>query len=169
MGNTIENSRMGSYFVEGSVRVIGNANLIRNSGSRAVTIERGSHENTFCNNVILNSYREGLWLMGCSECLIQGNRFENNGWRNSEGLDSTIKIEWLKSFANDKANSNLITHNIIKMQPQQDQAIWIASGENSRGNIIADNLIIGSKLSVRDEGSETVVERNRLRSPNAGE
>jgi parallel beta-helix repeat protein len=162
-GNTIENSRMGSYFVEGSVRVIGNANLIRNSGSRAVTIERGSHENTFCNNVILNSYREGLWLMGCSECLIQGNRFENNGWRNSDGLDSAIKIEWLKSFASDKASFNLITHNIIKTQPHQDHAIWIASGENSKGNVISDNLIIGSKLAVRDEGVETIVERNQLR------
>ncbi len=164
-GNTIENSRMGSYFVEGSIRVIGTANLIRNAGSRAVTIERGSHENTFSNNAILNSYREGLWLMGCSECLIQGNRFENNGWRNSEALDSAIKIEWLSSFATKKASFNLIMHNVIKTQPHQAQAIWIASGENSRGNIVSDNLIIGAKVAVRDDGVDTVQERNSVKFP----
>jgi len=163
IGNTIENSRMGSYFVERSVRVIGTANLIRNAGSRAVTIERGSHGNTFSNNIILNSYREGLWLMGCSECLIQGNRFENNGWRNSEDLDSAIKIEWQSSFEKDKASFNVITNNVIKTQPHQDQAIWIASGENSKGNRVSDNLIVGARVAVRDDGLETVAERNQLR------
>jgi parallel beta-helix repeat protein len=160
-GNTIDNSRMGSYFVERSVRVIGTSNMIRNSGSRAVTIERGSHANIFANNVILNSYREGLWLMGCSECLIQGNRFENNGWRNSKDLDSAIKVEWQKQFAKDQANFNRITQNIIKTQPHQDQGIWIASGENSRGNTVSDNLILGTKVPVRDEGLESIIERNR--------
>lgn len=163
IGNTIENSRMGSYFIEGSIRVIGTANMIRNAGSRAVTIERGSHENTFCNNVIVNSYREGLWLMGCSECLIQGNRFENNGWRNSAGLDSAIKIEWQEKFAKEQASFNLITHNVIKTQPHQDQAIWVASGEHSKGNAITDNLIIGAKVAVRDDGVETIEARNQLR------
>jgi parallel beta-helix repeat protein len=162
-GNLIENSRMGSYFIERSRRVIGTANLIRNAGSRAVTIERGSHENTFSNNIIINSYREGLWLMGCSECLIQGNRFENNGWRNSEGLDSAIKIEWQQAFANDKASNNLITQNFIKTQSHQDQAIWIVSGSNSAGNVVTDNLIIGAKVPVRDEGSETIAVRNQVR------
>jgi len=163
MGNTIENSRMGSYFVERSVRVVGTANIIRNAGSRAVTIERGSHENTFSNNIILNSYREGLWLMGCSECLIQGNRFENNGWRNSEDLDSAIKIEWQSSYPKDKASFNMITNNVIKTQPHQDQAIWIASGENSKGNIVSDNLIVGARVAIRDDGLQTIAERNPLR------
>ncbi len=162
IGNTIENSRMGSYFIEGSLRVIGTANIIRNAGSRAVTIERGSHENTFCNNVIVNSYREGLWLMGCSECLIQGNRFENNGWRNSAGLDSAIKIEWQEKFAKEQASFNLVTHNVIKTQPHQDQAIWVASGEHSKSNTITDNLIMGAKVAVRDDGVETIEARNQL-------
>lgn len=161
IGNTFDNSRMGSYFVEGSVRVIGTANMVRNAGSRAVTIERGSHHNTFANNVIINSYREGLWLMGCSECIIQGNRFENNGWRNSAGLDSAIKLEWQPSFAEHPASFNLIAHNVIKTQPHQDQAIWIASGENSRGNVITDNTIIGAQVAVRDEGVATVEARNQ--------
>lgn len=162
IGNTIENSRMGSYFIEGSIRIIGTANMIRNAGSRAVTIERGSHENTFCNNVIVNSYREGLWLMGCSECLIQGNRFENNGWRNSAGLDSAIKIEWQEKFAKEQASYNLISHNVIKTRPHQDQAIWVASGEHSKGNTITDNLIMGAKVAVRDDGVETIEARNQL-------
>lgn len=160
-GNTFDNSRMGSYFVEGSVRVIGTANMVRNAGSRGVTIERGSHHNTFANNVIINSYREGLWLMGCSECIIQGNRFENNGWRNSAGLDSAIKLEWQPSFAEHPVSFNLIVHNVIKTQPHQDQAIWIASGENSRGNIITDNVIFGAQVAVRDEGVATVEARNQ--------
>ncbi len=77
--NRIYRAKMGGYFIETCEEVVGRGNIMRQNGSRGVTIERGSRDCVFSDNVVSQSGREGLWAPDCTGLVVTGNVFNRNG------------------------------------------------------------------------------------------
>ncbi len=92
IGNVVSGSTMGGYFLETSEYILASDNVIRDNGSRGVTIEAGSRYCTLRGNVIERSGREGLWAPDSIGLVVTGNIFRHNGQKDDGELDGEIMI-----------------------------------------------------------------------------
>ncbi len=156
--NKVYAAQMGGYFVETCSDILASDNIIRDNGSRGVTIERGSKNCTLAGNVVAGSGREGLWAPDCSGLVITGNIFDRNGrkpngpkahqiWNanitiNEDPFDPT------KSPTEDY----VVAHNIIYTTASQGAAIRIDANRQTAGILIKDNLLRGDNRHIHLEG-----------------
>ncbi len=77
--NRVYGAKMGGYFLESCTDVTAAGNIIRENGSRGVTIERGRTHCTLSNCLVATSGREGVWAPNCTGLVITGNVFDRNG------------------------------------------------------------------------------------------
>ena len=135
INNHVIDNRMGGYFLETCRDVIASGNIIRNNGSRGVTIERDSVDCTLVNNVITGSGREGLWAPDVERILVANNIFRHNGRKNDDnggGRDCEIRID--EHSTTPRAPWTTITrdiriaNNIITTTEHQGAAVFVSAG-----------------------------------------
>lgn len=158
--NLVSRAKMGGYFLESCHHIIAANNIIRDNGSRGVTIERGSQFCTLNGNTITGSGREGLWIPDSLRCVIVGNVFSLNG-RKSNGKErhtiwnANITINQARG---DKLNTPtahyVIADNIIETDPHQIAAIRIDTRSETKNILIQGNLIIGDNRRILVEGPD---------------
>ncbi len=156
--NRIYRAQMGGYFLETCQHVLATNNIIRDNGSRGVTIERGCQFCTLTGNTIEGSGREGLWIPDSLRCVVTGNVFSLNG-RKFNGderhmlWNANITINEAKG---DKLNTPtahyLIADNIIETDQHQIAAIRVDSRPETLNIVIKDNLMIGDNTRILVEG-----------------
>src|SRR6202030_2102324 len=66
VNNKVYGAQMGGYFIESCDDILASDNVIRDNGSRGVTIERGSRNCTLNACIVATSGREGLWAPNCT-------------------------------------------------------------------------------------------------------
>lgn len=156
--NLVYRAKMGGYFLESCRHVVAANNVIRDNGSRGVTIERGSQFCTLNNNTISGSGREGLWIPDSLRCIITSNIFSLNG-RKSNG-DERHKI-WnanitINQARGDKLNTPtadyLIANNILETDQHQVAAIRVDTRTETVNIVIQGNLMIGDNRRILVEG-----------------
>ncbi len=151
VNNKVLGSQMGGYFLEACERILASGNLIRDNGSRGVTIERGSRLCTLEHNLIENSGREGLWAPDVVGCVVTDNLFVRNGRKDHDGLDSEIRINDLPRGGGDPANvrpeNYRIANNTFVTTASQGAAIQINSGV--LGVVIEHNTFRGARRTIR--------------------
>lgn len=127
--NILNDNHMGGYDLEGSCYVDADSNTITASGSRGVSIEGGSNNNTLTNNTVSNSGREGLWSISSSHSRITGNTFANNGRKDDSGVDSNILIDnTMGIFSRDVQSQDLLIEgNTLVTSAFQSWAIRVSS------------------------------------------
>jgi hypothetical protein len=138
------------------VDILASDNIIRDNGSRGVTIERGSRNCTLKGNVVANSGREGLWAPQCTGLVISGNVFDRNG-RKPNGTkphqiwNANITINEDPSDPTKSATADyVIADNIVYTTASQVAAMRIEAG-TSKGIVVRSNLL-------RDENRRILVE-----------
>ncbi|MDF1741541.1 MAG: right-handed parallel beta-helix repeat-containing protein [Verrucomicrobiales bacterium] len=156
----IYRAKMGGYFLESCQQILATGNVIRDNGSRGVTIERGSQFCTLTGNTIEGSGREGLWIPDSLRCVVSGNIFSLNG-RKENG--DTLNTIWnanitINQARGDKLNTPtahyLIADNIIETDHSQVAAIRVDT-RNETGNItISGNMLIGENRKIIVEGPD---------------
>jgi hypothetical protein len=164
--NKIIGSKMGGYFVETSNNIIGENNYIENNGSRGVTIERNSENNTFKNNIVKFSGREGLWGDDVVNLKVIGNIFILNGRKRDFWVSSNINITdsaWPHDVRNPKTRNILIYGNYIVTDTFQWVAIRIMSV--AIDVIIEKNILTGNNRVIRPDSwlsgiGRVIVRRN---------
>jgi parallel beta-helix repeat protein len=158
--NFVYRSKMGGYFLESCDSVIAANNLIRDNGSRGVTIERGSQSCILDCNTISGSGREGLWIPDSIGCVIDGNVFRLNG-RKPNG-DERRKI-WnanitINQALGDKFNTPtadyVISNNLIETDIQQIAAIRVDTRTETHNIVIQGNVLIGDHPLILVEGPD---------------
>lgn len=162
--NQISRAKMGGYFLESCDEVIGRGNLMRENGSRGTTIERGSKNCVFADNVVVLSGREGLWAPDCFGLVVSGNVFDRNG-RKPNGEKSqhiwnaNITINEARGDpANSPTRDYLISQNLIRSTSSQIAAIRIdatAEGETTQGTsniVLSGNVLTGENQDILIEG-----------------
>ncbi len=161
--NTIRDGSMGAYFCESSTHITGTGNRMIRTGSRGVTIERGSNYNVFTGNIVEESGREAIWLIGSSGCVLEGNVLHHNGQRRHLSHSASIKVDWDadKAFAQYETHGNVIANNVIISDIGQEHAIWITSGERCSDTLVAHNNLCGMTTDIRDEGMSTRIIDNK--------
>ncbi len=167
--NFVYRAKMGGYFLESCQHVLAADNIIRDNGSRGVTIERGSQFCTLSSNTITGSGREGLWIPDSLRCIITGNVFSLNGRKLNGDQRHTI---WnanitINQAPNDKLNTPtahyVIADNIIETDQHQVAAIRIDTRSETQNIIIQGNLLIGDNRRIVVEGPDqeaVTIERN---------
>lgn len=156
--NRVYSAQMGGYFVETSDDILAADNVIRDNGSRGVTIERGSKNCTLQGNVVVYSGREGLWAPDCVGLVVTGNSFLRNG-RKPNGKKPTqiwnVNIT-INEDPGDPSKSPtqdyLIANNIIDTGDSQIAAIRIDANDTTSGIVVRDNLLRGNNRQVLLEG-----------------
>jgi hypothetical protein len=165
--NKVYSAQMGGYFIETCVDVLASENIIRDNGSRGVTIERGSRNCTLKGNVVANSGREGLWAPQCTGLVISGNIFDRNG-RKPNGTkphhiwNANITINEDPSDPTKSATADyIVTDNIVYTTASQVAAMRI-DADTSKGIVVRNNLLRGENRRVIIEGKnkENVVVRD---------
>ena len=188
--NKVYDSQMGGYFLEGCTEVTASDNVIRNNGSRGVTIERGSRNCTLfkfgedisifarvtiergsrnctlINNIVETSGREGLWAPNCFGLIVSGNLFDHNG-RKANGAKSNQAWNATITINGDSVHSPpqdyLIANNILYSTKSQIVAIRVDAAVSS-GIIIKNNILKGGNdrvLIENDDGHSVVVKGNK--------
>lgn len=156
--NKVYAAQMGGYFVESCEDVLASDNIIRDNGSRGVTIERGSKHCTLTGSVVASSGREGLWAPNCTGLVITGNVFDRNG-RKPNGKEP--HQVWNANVTVNKdprdptkspTQDYLIAHNILYTTAGQAAAIRIDADRETTGIVVKDNLLRGDNRDVRIEG-----------------
>ena len=155
--NKVYSAQMGGYFVETCSDILAADNIIRDNGSRGVTIERGSRNCTFMGNVVTGSGREGMWAPQCTGLIVSGNLFEQNG-RKPNGAkahqvwNASITINE-DQFDRTKSTSEdyLITGNIIATRADQVAAMRIDASK-SNGIVVRNNVLRGDNRRIVLEG-----------------
>lgn len=151
---------MGGYFLETCSDVIGSGNVIRDSGSRGVTIERGSTRCTLENCLVSGSGREGAWLPDCAGLVIVGNIFDRNGRKAGKesakgGPESHTSNLCIDEDASDPTNTvaedYLVANNLIYTDPDQRAAIRVLASV-SKHIMIKNNLLRGENHKIAVEG-----------------
>lgn len=169
--NKVTGSQMGGYFLEGCQGVLASGNLIRENGSRGVTIERDSRDCTLVHNVVEHSGREGLWAPDVAGCLVADNIFRSNGRKDHDGFDSEIKVEETDKYQTVTQDFH-IAGNLFYTTASQERAIWITSGAG--GIVVENNLLRGPVRTIRADawlsGNGQVIVRNNdgWKTENAG-
>ena len=158
--NLVYRSKMGGYFLESCQQVLAANNVIRDNGSRGVTIERGSQFCTLNGNTITGSGREGLWIPDSVRCVITGNIFSLNG-RKANGEDkhhiwnTNITINQARGDTlNTPTAHYLIANNIIETDKHQIAAIRIDTREETHNIVIQGNLMLGDNRLILVEGPD---------------
>ena len=151
---------MGGYFLETCESVIGRGNIMLENGSRGVTIERGSLNCIFSDNIVRQSGREGLWAPDCIGLVVTNNIFEFNG-RKPNGPEkrfiwnANITInEATRDPTNTPTRDYLISGNIITSstsQPSQPSAS-IRPLPESKGLSSRGMFLLGENKTLHIEG-----------------
>lgn len=158
--NRVFRAQMGGYFLESCRHVLATGNVIRDNGSRGVTIERGSQFCTLNGNTIEGSGREGLWIPDSLRCVVTGNIFSLNG-RKPNG-DERHHL-WNASITVNQARGDilktptahyLIANNIIESDEHQIAAIRVDTREETSNIVIRGNLMTGGNRTIRVEGPD---------------
>lgn len=156
--NRIYRAKMGGYFVETCEDVVGRGNVMVENGSRGVTIERGSRNCVFSNNVVLRSGREGLWAPDCIGLVVTGNVFNRNG-RKPNGPER--RYIWNANITINEAHADpsnsptrdyLVSDNLIYTTPSQVAAIRVDATQNTSDIVIHDNLLLDDNRRLLIEG-----------------
>lgn len=156
----IYRAKMGGYFLESCHHILATGNIIRDNGSRGVTIERGSQFCTLTGNTIEGSGREGLWIPDSLRCIVTGNIFSLNG-RKENG--DTLNTIWnpnitINQARGDKLNTPtahyLIANNIIETDKNQVAAIRVDTRTETKDITISGNMLIGENRKIIIEGSD---------------
>lgn len=166
--NKVYDSQMGGYFIETCTQILASDNVIRNNGSRGVTIERGSQNCTLSDNIVEKSGREGLWAPDCIGLIVTGNLFDRNG-RKPNGAkpnqiwNATITInEATHDPTHSPTRDYLIANNIIYSTESQIAAIRVDAAVSS-GIVIKNNILRGGNRRIlieNDDGQSVIVEGN---------
>jgi parallel beta-helix repeat protein len=156
--NRVYRARMGGYFVETCEHILAANNVIRDNGSRGVTIERGSRACTLIGNTVEGSGREGLWMPDCSRCVAASNLFLRNG-RKDNGTqpqnvwDANITINESRGDpSNSPAEHCVVAHNLIDTGDDQVAAIRVVTEATVRGIVLEGNVFIGENRRIAVEG-----------------
>lgn len=156
--NRVYRAKMGGYFIESCQHVLATNNIIRDNGSRGVTIERGSQFCTLNGNTITGSGREGLWIPDSLRCVVTGNVVSLNGRKLNGDQRHTI---WNANITINQARGDtlntptahyVIADNIIETDEHQIAAIRIDTRSETRNIVIEDNLLIGDNRKILVEG-----------------
>ncbi len=157
--NKVYGAKMGGYFLETCMQVTASDNVIRNNGSRGVTIERGSRHCTLVNNIVEGSGREGLWAPNCTGLVITGNLFDRNGRKpNGDKPDQIWNATMtINNATHDPTHSPtqdyLIANNIIYSTSNQIAAIRVDAAVSAR-IIIENNLLRGENDRIQIENND---------------
>lgn len=167
--NKVYGAQMGGYFVETSDDVLASDNVIRDNGSRGVTIERGSRNCTLQGNVVANSGRDGLWAPDCVRLIVAYNTFLRNG-RKPNGKKPTQVWNANITINEDPGDPSksptqdyLIANNIIDTDDSQIAAIRIDANDTTTGIVVRDNILRGGNRRVLLEGvnrNQVMLQRN---------
>jgi parallel beta-helix repeat protein len=158
--NKVYGAQMGGYFLETCEDVLASDNVIRDNGSRGVTIERGSRNCVLKGNVVTNSGREGLWAPDSSGLVITGNVFDRNGRKPN---DIERRRIWNANITiNDDpgeptqspTQDYIVADNIITTTESQVAAIRI-DADAATGIVVRNNLLRGENRRILVEGSAT--------------
>lgn len=156
--NRIYRAKMGGYFVETCDDVIGRGNIMLENGSRGTTIERGSRNCIFADNVVAASGREGLWAPDCIGLLVTGNVFDRNG-RKPNGKErhhiwnANITINDSKGDpSNSPTRDYLVRNNLIYTTADQIAAIRVDAIETTRAIVLQGNVLRGENRKIIVEG-----------------
>ncbi len=156
--NRVERAKMGGYFLEGCAHVLAANCVIRDNGSRGVTIERGSVACTLVGCTVAGSGREGLWIPDSNRCVITDNLFLRNG-RKTNGdephhiWNANITINDARHDPSGSSTENyLISDNIIETDASQVAAIRVVPTETTQNIVIRNNVLIGENRQVLVEG-----------------
>lgn len=158
--NVVSRAMMGGYFLETCQHVVAANNIIRDNGSRGVTIERGSQFCTLNGNTITGSGREGLWIPDSLRCVITGNIFSLNG-RKSNGEQR--KMIWNANITINQASGDifntptahyLIANNIIETDQHQVAAIRVDTRTETNNIVLQGNLMTGNNPRILIEGPD---------------
>ncbi len=159
--NRIYQAKMGGYFLEECTDVVGRGNVILNNGSRGTTIERGSKNCVFADNVVRESGREGLWAPDCEGLVVTGNVFDRNG-RKPNGPErrhiwnANITInEAFKDPSNSPTRDYLVSNNLIRTSGNQIAAIRVDAVSGTQDIVISNNTLVGENRSILVEGPES--------------
>ncbi|MDA7926785.1 right-handed parallel beta-helix repeat-containing protein [Verrucomicrobiales bacterium] len=156
----IYRAKMGGYFLESCHHILATGNVIRDNGSRGVTIERGSQFCTLTGNTIQGSGREGLWIPDSLRCIVTGNIFSLNG-RKENG--DTLNTIWnanitINQARGDKFNTPtayyLIANNMIETDNNQVAAIRVDTRTETEDITISGNTLIGANRKIIVEGPD---------------
>jgi parallel beta-helix repeat protein len=159
-GNLVYRAKMGGYFLESCRHVVAANNIIRDNGSRGVTIERGSQFCILNGNTITGSGREGLWIPDSLRCVITGNIFSLNGRKSNGGERPQI---WnanitINQATHDRLNTPtahyVIADNIIETDQHQIAAIRVDTRGETKNIVIQGNLMIGDNRRIIVEGPD---------------
>lgn len=158
--NQVYRAKMGGYFLESCHEILAANNVIRDNGSRGVTIERGSQLCTLQGNTIVGSGREGLWIPDSLRCVVSGNIFSLNGRKSNGDKLHTI---WnanitINQARGDKLNTPtahyLLADNIIETDEHQIAAIRVDTRTDTRDIVIQGNVLIGDNRRILVEGPD---------------
>ena len=151
---------MGGYFLEECTDVVGRGNVILNNGSRGTTIERGSKNCVFADNVVRESGREGLWAPDCEGLVVTGNVFDRNG-RKPNGPErrhiwnANITInEAFKDPSNSPTRDYVVSNNLIRTSGNQIAAIRVDAVAGTQDIMISNNTLVGDNRRILIEGLE---------------
>jgi hypothetical protein len=159
---------MGGYFLETCEDVLGSDNIIRDNGSRGVTIERGSQNCILRGNLVANSGREGLWAPDCVGLLVTGNIFDRNG-RKPNG--SKAHQRWNANITINEASHDptksptedyLLSDNIIYTSDNQLAAIRIDAAK-VKSIVVKNNLLRGENRRIlveEDKDNQVLIQGN---------
>ncbi|MCA9112121.1 MAG: right-handed parallel beta-helix repeat-containing protein [Planctomycetaceae bacterium] len=157
--NRVDRSKMGGYFLEGCEHVLATNCVIRDNGSRGVTIERGSEACTLVGCTIERSGREGLWIPDSRRCVITDNLFRLNGRKPNNVEPRRI---WNANITVDEAGHDpsgsptehyLIADNIIETDASQIAAIRVETKDDLSNIVIRDNVLLGENREILIEGA----------------
>jgi parallel beta-helix repeat protein len=156
--NYVLRAKMGGYFVESCEHVLATNNIIRDNGSRGVTIERGSRACTLIGNTVEGSGRDGLWMPDSSHCIAMDNLFLRNG-RKDNGAerhqiwDANVTINESRGDPSDSPAENcVVSHNVFDTGDDQVAAIRVDTIDSVRGIVIEDNVLLGENTKILVEG-----------------
>jgi parallel beta-helix repeat protein len=154
--NKVYCAQMGGYFLEGCYEVAASNNIIKDNGSRGVTIERGSHNCTLIGNVVSGSGRQGLWAPNSAGLTVAGNIFDENGRKpNGTAKDRIWNANITVNAASDPTHTDtrnyIISNNIIYTTASQIAAIHVDAG-NSENIVIKNNLLRGENRKIQVDG-----------------
>ncbi len=156
--NRIYRAKMGGYFVETCDDVIGRGNVMLENGSRGVTIERGSRDCIFADNVVRASGREGLWAPDCVGLVVTGNVFDRNG-RKPNG--DKPRYVWnanvtINDSHGDPSESPMrdyvVSNNLIYTTADQIAAIRVDALEATEAIVLAGNVLRGENRKILLQG-----------------